>query len=264
MKKKLTVKDLYACKGQRKLTEVFVENEDQASAAEKAGIDMLCTPARMIAAIRAAAPNSFLIGAMSNEAAQSESTAIRLGQDILKQGADAVYTGISTQKVKAMTQEFIPVIGHVGMVPYRNTWYGGYKAVGKTASEANELYNLCLQYDEAGAIAVEMELVPHKVAAQITRDVKMLTMSMGSGVECDVQYLFSCDILGTNQGHIPRHAKVYADLHTEYERIKALMAEAYQQFQQEVEQGAFPQDRHSLPVDEKQFADFLHSIAKSK
>ncbi len=262
MKKKLTVKDLYAGKGKRKRTEVFVENEDQAAAAEKAGIDMLCTPARSIAAIRAAAPNTFLIGAMSNEAAQSRKTAIQLAQDILKQGADAVYTGISTEKVKAMTKEFIPVVGHVGMVPYRNTWYGGYKAVGKTATEAKDLYALCRQYDEAGAIAVEMELVPHKVAAQITCDVKMLTMSMGSGQDCDVQYLFSCDILGTNTGHVPRHAKVYADLYTEYERIKLLMAEAYQQFQEEVEQGVFPQDQHSLPIDGTEFSDFLRAIGK--
>ena len=262
MKKKLTVKDLYACKGKRKLTEVFVENADQAAAAEKAGIDMLCTPARLIATVRAAAPNTFLIGAMSHDAAQSEALAIQLAQEILKQGADAVYTGISTEKVKAMTKEFIPVVGHVGMVPYRNTWYGGYKAVGKTAAEAKDLYDLCRRYDDAGAIAVEMELVPRKVAAQITHDVKMLTMSMGSGQACDVQYLFSCDILGTNTGHVPRHAKVYADLYAEYERIKTLMAEAYQQFQAEVEQGAFPQDQHSLPIDDEPFSDFLRVLEK--
>ena len=260
MKKKLTVKDLFSAKGKRKLTEVYVANEDQAAAAEKAGIDILCN-VNQVAAIRAAAPNTFLIGGMlSPEAAQSESAAIRHAQDILAQGADAIYTGISTEKVKAMTKEFIPVVGHVGMVPYRNTWYGGFKAVGKTATDAKELYDLCLRYDDAGAIAVEMELVPEKVAARITQDVKMLTMSMGSGPACDVQYLFSCDILGTNTGHIPRHAKIYTNLLAEYERIRALMTDAYHQFQQEVENQNFPETKHSLPIDDLEFHAFLNAI----
>jgi len=260
MKKKLTVKDIFAIKGQRKLTEVYVANEDQAAAAEKAGIDILCN-VNNIAAIRAAAPNTFLIGGMlAPEAAQSESAAIRLGQEVLSQGADAVYTGISTDKVKAMTKEFIPVVGHVGMVPYRNTWHGGFKAVGKTATDAKELYDLCLRYDDAGAIAVEMELVPEKVAKHITRNVKMLTMSMGSGQACDVQYLFSCDILGTNTGHIPRHAKVYANLQAEYERLRGLMAEAYNQFQEDVENMRFPEQKHSLNISDDAFKAFLESI----
>jgi len=260
MKNKLTVKDLFCLKGKRTLTEVYVENTDQASAAEMAGIDILCTCAS-IPQIRAAAPNTFLIGAMlATEAAQSESNAIKHAQEILSQGADAIYTGISTDKVKALSKEFIPVVGHVGMVPYRNTWYGGFKAVGKTAAEARELYDVCKRYDDAGAIAVEMELVPAKVAARITHDVKMLTMSMGSGLDCDVQYLFSCDILGTNTGHIPRHAKVYANLHLEYQRLRKLMTDAYGQFQQEVEQKAFPASSHALEINEQEFQHFLKKI----
>ncbi len=261
MKQKLTVKALFALKGQRKLTEIYVENADQAAAAEAAGIDILCSGGDL-PSIRAAAPNTFLIGAMPAEAAQSESDAIRLGQEVLKKGADAVYTGISTERVKAMTREFIPVVGHVGMVPYRSSWYGGFKAVGKTATEAKALYDLCMRYDDAGALAVEVELVPQKVAEKITRDVKMLTMSMGGGLVCDVQYLFSCDVLGTNTGHVPRHAKVYANLHAEYERIKGLMTDAYRQFQQEVEQRQFPEEKHSLPIDEQEFANFLKAIEK--
>ena len=87
--------------------------------------------------------------------------------------------------------------------PYRSSWFGGFKAVGKTAKEALDVYEKTLAYQEAGAIAVEMEVVPHQVASEISKRVDILVISMGSGAGCDAQYLFATDILGSNTGHVP-------------------------------------------------------------
>jgi 3-methyl-2-oxobutanoate hydroxymethyltransferase len=76
--------------------------------------------------------------------------------------------------------------------------------------------------------ALEMEVVPVQVAAEITRRVSILTISLGSGTGCDATYLFSADLLGENRGHIPRHAKVYRDFAGERDRLQLERISAYQ------------------------------------
>jgi 3-methyl-2-oxobutanoate hydroxymethyltransferase len=159
-----------------------------------------------------------------------------------------------------MAREKIPVVGHVGYVPYRSTWFGGTRAVGKTADEALQVYRDVLAYQEAGAIAVEMEIVPHRVAAEIAKRVKLLIISMGSGSGGDVQYLYATDVLGTNTGHIPRHAKVYANLHAELQRVQKMRVEAFRSLKEDVDSGAFPEPKHLLEVSDREFESFLAGI----
>ncbi|MGL4238997.1 3-methyl-2-oxobutanoate hydroxymethyltransferase, partial [Tabrizicola sp.] len=80
------------------------------------------------------------------------------------------------ETVEYLAREWIPVVGHVGLVPSRVTWTGGYRAVGKTADTALALYDECLAYERAGAIAVEIEVVPPEVAAEISRRMKRLSL----------------------------------------------------------------------------------------
>ena len=133
---------------------------------------------------------------------------------------DCVYCANSIDWIKAMKRENIPVIGHVGLIPSKSTWIGGFRAVGKTSEEALKVLNDTLVLEEAGVIGVELEVVPRKVAAEITKRTKIITMSMGSGSDCDAQYLFANDVLGSHSGHYPRHSKVYRNLLREYEKIQ--------------------------------------------
>jgi 3-methyl-2-oxobutanoate hydroxymethyltransferase len=267
MKQKLTIKELLACKGKRHLTQVYVGSPEEAAACEEAGIDMLVAGSSRggvensrIQAIREAAPNTFLTVPVSLFAAASDSEAIRLGLENLRTGADAVYTSVSLDRVRIMAREHIPVIGHVGLVPLRSSWFGGLRAVGKSAEEAVKVLHDTLAYQEAGAIAVEMELVPHRVAAEISRRVDILVISMGSGHGGDVQYLFACDILGTQCGHIPRHAKVYRNLAAEYDKLQRERIEAFKEFKADVVSGAFPESGHCVEIGDEQFDAFLKRI----
>jgi 3-methyl-2-oxobutanoate hydroxymethyltransferase len=261
--KKLTIHEIRKLKGKRQLTEIFTLNPEEAAAASDAGIDLIVTVSHTAKEIRRAAPNVFLTVAplpltvfdVSNEAA------IRAGLEAMEQGADAIYCGCnSMERVAAMADVRIPVVGHVAFIPYRTLWIGGPRAIGKTATEALQVYRHTKAYEEAGAIGVEMELCPHRVAAEISKRTSMLVISMGSGTGCDAQYLFSTDILGTNKGHVPRHAKQYANLQPEYDRLRKLMTGAFQAFKDEVSSGAYPEPRHIIEDKDAEFRKFMDGL----
>jgi 3-methyl-2-oxobutanoate hydroxymethyltransferase len=135
----------------------------------------------------------------------------------------------------------------------QNTWFGGPRAVGKTWDEALQVYNDTAALQKAGCIAVEMECVPARVAAEITKRLNILTFSMGSGPDCDGQFLFSSDLLGTNTGHYPRHSITYDRL---YERA----TQALTQYRRDVESGAYPAKKHMINIKDDQFERFLEAI----
>lgn len=258
---KLTVKDLLAIKGKRQLTEVYVRNAKEAAACEAAGIDMLITSERSnCAEIRAAAPNTFLTIGLAYGDHTSTSEVLRAAFQALRHRADAIYSGSSLEFVRAMANEGIPVVGHVGLVPYKSTWFGGFKAVGKTADEALQVYQRTLAYQEAGAIGVEIEIVPHKVAAEISRRVNILLIGMGCGTGCDAQYLFSTDILGDNEGHVPRHAKVYRNFKAEYARLHEESIAAFREFKSDVDNGVYPAPNQLVEIKDEEYEQFLERV----
>ena len=257
---RLTIADLFALRGERQLTEVFTMSPEEATACDEAGIDMIVTPAGNVKRIRQAAPNVFLVGGLVGAYGASEEKAVSAGYETLNDGADAVYTNASLLRVEQMAREWIPVIGHVGFVPYRASWLGGHRAVGKTAAEAKQVYDHAKRYEEAGAIGVEMEVVPYQVAAEIAKRVNLLIISMGSGSGGDAQYLFAEDILGTNRGHYPRHAKTYRNLRAELDRIQRERVAAFQEFKADVEGGAYPEKRHTVEADPAEHEKFVRSL----
>jgi 3-methyl-2-oxobutanoate hydroxymethyltransferase len=263
MQKKITIHDLFQAKRERRqLTETFTTDALEAAACEEAGVEILVTITATLKAVRAAAPNVFIIATdrINDPDIANPNAAVSAGFRAMNDGADAIYTHLSTECVRAMAREKIPVVGHVGFVPYHGSWFGGPRAVGKTAAEALQVYRNTLAYQEAGAIAVEMEIVPHRVASEIARRVNILIFSMGSGTGGDVQYLFATDVLGTNTGHVPRHSKVYGNLHAELQRAHQLRVAAFRAWKDEVSRGAFPEPKHLLEVAEGEFEAFLEGL----
>ncbi|MEO1204494.1 MAG: 3-methyl-2-oxobutanoate hydroxymethyltransferase, partial [Pseudomonadota bacterium] len=173
----------------------------------------------------------------------------RAAFNAMEKGADAIYCPMALDVVESLAREAIPVHGHVGFVPYKNSWTGGFRAVGKTAEDAFAILERARDYERAGAIAIEVELVPKEVAELISREVGILTVGMGAGAGCDAQYLFAKDILGYNDGHIPRHAKVYRDHRSEYQRLYEDSVAAFGEFREEVESGGFPAAGNLLTMD---------------
>ncbi|WP_245639346.1 3-methyl-2-oxobutanoate hydroxymethyltransferase [Rubellimicrobium mesophilum] len=132
--------------------------------------------------------------------------------------------------------------------------------MGKTADDALRLYEEVKAYESAGAFAVEIEVVPVEVATAISQRVNILLWSMGSGPGCDAQYLFAEDILGTNRGHMPRHAKVYRDLAAEEDRLQRERVAAFREFVADVEGGAYPEDQHVVRMRPEELEGFLDGL----
>lgn len=99
-------------------------------------------------------------------------------------------------------------------------------------------------------------MVPVQLALHITRMTPMVTMGMGCGTACDTQYLFSCDVLGTNTGHYPRHARRYADFARLEADLQAQRVQAFRAFVQDVESRGYPQRSHEVWMDEAELAAF--------
>lgn len=248
MTRALTVADLRALKGKRQILTMHVDSAAEAAAAAEAGIEMLtCEVGPALAAIRTAAPDAFIQASQEQGVIHDESSAIREGFRALEQGASCVYFAGSLRLVEAMAKEGIPVSGHVGLVPRWATWTN-YRAVGKTPEEVAGIYRKIKDYEQAGAFAVEMEVVPVTIADWITRSTPLLTLGMGCGGVCDAQYLFSCDVLGTGSSRLPRHGKQYADLAAEEARLQRMRVDAFRAFAEDVRSGGYPEKRHEVHV----------------
>lgn len=257
----LTVKDLLEIKGKRRLTYVQVSREEEATAASQAGIDMIGTGFRAETAhfARAVPQTHFQFGLIWGEHANADE-ALRSAMQAMNAGAQSVYCAMSPRIVEVLAREGVPVIAHVGLVPPKSTWVGGMRAVGRSAEQAIQVYNDTLAYESAGAFAVEMEVVPERLATEISRRISMLTISLGSGPGCDVEYLFSADLLGENRGHIPRHAKSYRNFAAERDRLQDERVLAYGEFAVDVSNGTFPSTKHTVPMNDGEFATFLNKI----
>jgi len=132
--------------------------------------------------------------------------------------------------------------------------------VGKTADEAFDLYREVKAYEEAGAFAVEIEVVPHEVATAISQRVDILLWSMGAGGGCDAQYLFANDLLGYTDGHIPRHAKTYRDFSAEYARLQEERIAAFTEFANDVATRAFPTADKTVSINADELEHFMERI----
>ena len=181
-----TVKDLRDLKGKRVLVETVCFTPEEAEAAEEAGIDTMKVrfdpknPDPAIA-VRKAAPNTFMAFSVPLVAAASETEAIKIAYEAMKIGADAVMTQWSPRLISAVTEAGVPVQAHAGLVPRRSTWTGGLKAVGKTVEEATWVYRQTKTFEDAGAYAVEVEVIPEELLAELTKRTKLLTSSIGAG-----------------------------------------------------------------------------------
>lgn len=257
-----TVVDLKALKGKGQQTMLRLETLDEARAAQAAKIDIASVPPDLIChpEYRAAAPGIFSMTGLAHPEAGTADDYLRFCGKMLQAGADALYCSASLQTVEYLAREHIPIVGHVGLVPSRATWTGGFKAVGSTAGAAIALFNECRAYQDAGAFAVEIEVVPVEVATEISERVDILLWSMGAGPGCDAQYLFAEDILGENRGHFPRHAKAYRDFAAENDRLQSERIAAFSEYRDDVASGAYPQSKHLVHMNPKEHDAFLEGI----
>jgi 3-methyl-2-oxobutanoate hydroxymethyltransferase len=170
--------------------------------------------------------------------------ALRNAGRIMKEtGATAVkLEGGSEQMadtVVALVRAGIPVMGHVGFTPQSVNALGGYRVQGREASGRDRLLQEAQRLEAAGAFSLVLELVPGAVAAEATAALRIPTIGIGAGVECDGQILVLPDMLGLNQGFQPRFLRRFAELGEQ-------TSSAVRTYVEVVKNGEYPAPEHTF------------------
>lgn len=263
MKKKLTRFDLQAMKEEgRRAVWMTAYDYITAKLAEESGMDMLLVgdslgmavygypgtiPVTMdqciyhAEAVRRAAPDTFVIGDMpfgSYHAGVEEAcrNAIRFykeaGVDCIKlEGGKRV-----APVIRAIVDDGMLLMGHVGLTPQSSSALGGFKAQGRTAEAARAVIEDAVAVYEAGAFAVLVEGVPPEVTRAIMDRIPIPVYGIGAG-DCDGQVMICSDILGLFQAFTPKFVKRYGNVADEYRRV-------FTAYIEDVRKGAFPGEEH--------------------
>ena len=243
----------------RQLAQVTASTAAEAAAAEAAGIEMVVCMASAVPAVRQGSRRVFVTAAIDFDGAVTLDELLGTALQALTDGADAVITARRLDAVRLLAAEDIPVMGHLGFVPKKSTIYGGVRMVGKTADEATRLWTQFQQLEEAGAFAVECELIPADVMAEINARTSLATISLGSGPEADVVFVFSSDICGESV-RTPRHARVYGDLASLYAQVDAERVRALAAFRADVASGSYPSESEMGHIEASELERFVTSI----
>jgi 3-methyl-2-oxobutanoate hydroxymethyltransferase len=185
---------------------------------------------------------------------QALESAIRFVKEAQADAVKLEGAGPMLARVRALTDAGIPVMGHLGLTPQTATMLGGFKAQGRTATKAVQLYEDALALQAAGCFSIVLEAVPSPVAARITEALDIPTIGIGAGPDCDGQVLVWHDLLGLYEGHAPRFVKQYADL-------APTIGAAVEQYATEVRDGTFPEEKHTYSMTEEELALFEESLA---
>src|SRR5467141_245692 len=177
-------------------------------------------------------------GSYHTDMAESLHNAMRF---VKEAGAEAVKVEGGERRlelISRLTEAEIPVMGHVGLTPQSVNALGGYRVQGKTADAAEHLIRDARAVEAAGAFAVVLEAVPRELAAQITRELRIPTIGIGAGPDCDGQILVVHDLLGLAFGQTPKFARQYAN-------VGEIISKAVYEYCDDVRGGTFPSDGES-------------------
>ena len=177
-------------------------------------------------------------GSYHADTAESLRNAVRF---VKEAGAEAVKVEGGERRLELiarLTEAEIPVMGHVGLTPQSLNALGAYRVQGKTPEAAQRLIRDARAVEAAGAFAVVLEAVPRELAAEITRELRIPTIGIGAGPDCDGQVLVLHDILGLTFNPLPKFARQYAHL-------GKIISSAVRQYCDDVRSGSFPSDAES-------------------
>jgi 3-methyl-2-oxobutanoate hydroxymethyltransferase len=282
--KKLTIPELVAMKREgRKITMMTAYDAAFARLVDRAGIDILLVGdsagmvvlghpntvpvtmdnmIQMAAAVSRGASHPVLVGDMPFGSYQtSTQDALRNAARFLKEaGMDAVKIegGHETvDTVRALVENGISVMAHVGLTPQRVAMFGGFKTQARSARAARRLIDDSVALEDAGAFSIVLESIPSPVAALVTERLSIPTIGIGAGPDCDGQVLVLHDVLGLYGDFKPKFAKRYAD-------IGAQVEAALRTFDGEVRAGTFPDAEHSFTMKDEELDKLRQGLARPK
>jgi 3-methyl-2-oxobutanoate hydroxymethyltransferase len=177
-------------------------------------------------------------GSYHDDPMQAVRNAVRF---VKEAGAEAVKIEGGERRmdlIQRLVEAEIPVMGHIGLTPQSFNALGGFHVQGKTEEAGEQLLRDALAVEAAGAFAIVLESIPRDLAAKVTAKLRIPTIGIGAGPDCDGQILVINDLLGLSFGHHPKFVRRYAD-------VGELVSRAAAEYCRDVQQGSFPADNES-------------------
>ncbi|HVX01691.1 MAG TPA: 3-methyl-2-oxobutanoate hydroxymethyltransferase [Nitrososphaera sp.] len=274
--KKVSISDLTSMKkeGREKVSVLTAYDYSTALLCDRAGVDVLLVgdsagmvvlghsstvPVNMqemlmfCGAVSRGARRAMIVGDMPFGSYQpSTSAAIENAIRFIKGGCDAVKLegGMEiADRVKAIVDAGVPVMGHIGLKPQTSMLWEGYRLQGRTAESARRLVQDAQALEKAGAFSIVLEMVASEVAEAITKKVSVPTIGIGSGSGCDGQVLVLHDLLGIYEDIKPKFVKRYAEL------AKPIL-DAVLSYTQDVKAGRFPEEHNTFHMNQEELEKF--------
>ncbi|MBQ2984731.1 MAG: 3-methyl-2-oxobutanoate hydroxymethyltransferase [Candidatus Gastranaerophilales bacterium] len=200
-----------------------------------------------VRAVSRAVENALLVADMPFMSFQlDKSETMKNACEFIKAGANAVKMEGSSdfviECIKHLTQNGIPVMGHLGFTPMSVNSLGGHKIQGKDADRTIDILKDALRLQSAGCFAIVLELLPLQSSQFISQRLRIPTIGIGAGKFCDGQVLVSDDLLGKYDRFKPKFARQYSSL-------KDIIFNVAKAFCQDVEEGVFPSTKESFMLE---------------
>jgi 3-methyl-2-oxobutanoate hydroxymethyltransferase len=177
-------------------------------------------------------------GSYHDEPGEAVRRALRF---VKEAGAEAVKVEGGERRmdtISRLVDAEIPVMGHIGLTPQSVNAFGGFRVQGKTVEAGEQILRDAHAVEAAGAFAIVLESIPRDLAARITSELRIPTIGIGAGPDCDGQVLVIHDLLGMSFGHKPKFVRNYA-------HIGEIISRAAAEYCRDVQQGSFPSDEES-------------------
>lgn len=271
MEEKITIQDILALKGRRKITMLTAYDYPLASLIDQAGIDIILvgdSVANVVLglesttqvgmremltsaqAVTRAVKHALVIGDMPYESYQlnpeeSVKNAKRFIDEAKCEAVKLEWFDKCLEVTQSIIEVGISVMGHIGLTPQTADKLGGFKVQGKDAEAAQRLINQSEALEKLGCFSIVLECVPDKIAGIITKKLKIPTIGIGAGIHCDGQVLVTHDLLGLCQRFKPKFVKQYINL-------APLIQKAIEEYKDEIIQGKFPTKEHSFSIKEEE------------
>lgn len=271
MERKVTIEDIVGLKNKRKITMLTAYDYPLASLIDRAGIDIILvgdSVANVVLgldsttqvgmsemlhhskAVTRAVKRALVVGDMPFESYQLDTAiAVKNAESFIGEGkCDCVKLEWFDKCLEAnekIIKAGIPVMGHIGLTPQTADKLGGFKVQGKDAQAAKQIIEQALSLETIGCFAIVLECVPDKIAEIITKKLKIPTIGIGAGPNCDGQVLVTYDLLGLFERFTPKFVKKYINL-------SPLITKAIEEYKNDVLQGKFPAQEQSFTIKEEE------------
>ncbi len=212
-------------------------------------------------AVRRGTPNAWLIGDMPymSYQASDESAVLNAGRFMAEAACDGIKLEGGQEvcsSVRAIVAAGIPVMGHLGLTPQSVSSLGGFRLQGKSAKQAKKIVDDAKALEDAGAMAVLLELVPDQVCQIITERAKVPIISLGSGPNAHGQLLIFHDMFGLYPRFTPKMAKQYGD-------AGKVIGDGLKAYVDEVTRKVFPEPERYFGIKEDELVELKRLIGET-